>query len=329
MKAFVTGALGQLGQDLRPLLGADTVWTDRTANAELGIEAVDITDQVAVQTAIEAAHPDVIYHCAAYTNVDGAESDEATARAVNVDGTKHVAEAAALVGAKLVIISTDFVFDGTSNVPYVETDEPNPLSVYGRTKLEAEDVALLACKHTFVVRTAWLYGPKKLFSPVKNFPQTMKRLTQDFDQLNTKSPLTPLSKRGELPPLIRQLAEGIEGDFPSEKRPKEISVVNDQTGAPTFSADLAAAIVPLAQSVDFGIWHITNSGQATWYDFAREILKEEISAGKVTVNPIPTSAYPTPAKRPNYSVLDTTMFSETFGVLRPWQEALTEYLEQT
>jgi dTDP-4-dehydrorhamnose reductase len=288
MKAFVTGALGQLGQDLRPLLGSDTVWTDRTANAELGVEAVDIIDEQAVRTAIEAAHPTVIYHCAAYTNVDGAEADEATARAVNVDGTRHVAEAANAVGVKLVIISTDFVFDGQSDRPYKETDEPHPLSVYGQTKLEAEAAALAACDQTFVVRTAWLYGPRKLVAPVKNFPQTMRRLAAERSTMK---------------------------------------VVNDQTGSPTFSADLAAAIIRLTGSDRYGIWHIANSGQATWYEFACEILKEEIAAGTVTVQPISTAEYSTPAQRPQYSVLDSTKFIRAFGPLRSWSAALLESLD--
>ncbi len=287
MKAFVTGALGQLGQDLRPLLGADTVWTDRTAQTELGIEMLDITVEAAVHTAIEAAKPTVVFHCAAYTNVDGAETDEVTARTVNVDGTRSVAEAAQLVGAKLVVLSTDYVFDGETNRPYRETDHPTPLSVYGQTKLEAERVALAACQKTFIVRTAWLYGPKTAVAPVKNFPQTMKKLATERSAIN---------------------------------------VVNDQIGSPTFTTDLAAAMIKLADTVDYGLWHITNSGHATWYDFAREILKDEIASGKVTVKPIPTTDYLTPAKRPKYSVLDTTMFSETFGPLRPWYEALAEYL---
>lgn len=289
MKAFVTGSLGQLGQDLRPLLGLDTIWTDRTTYADLGVDAADIIDEAIVRAAIEAAQPTVIYHCAAYTNVDGAETDEATARAVNVAGTRHVAEAAQAVGATLVVISTDFVFDGTSERPYTETDAPHPLSVYGQTKREAEEAALTACDRTFVVRTAWLYGPKKLVAPVKNFPQTMKRLAAERST---------------------------------------ITVVNDQTGSPTFSADLAAAIITLAKTDEYGVWHITNSGTATWYDFACAILKEEIAAGTVTVNPILTSDYPTPAQRPKYSVLDTTMYTETFGPLRSWQAALAEYLGQ-
>lgn len=314
MKSFVTGALGQLGQELRTLLPTDTVWTDRTANVDLGIEAVDITDQSVVQVAIEEANPDVIYHCAAYTNVDGAETDEAAARAVNIDGTKHVAQAAQAVGAKLVIISTDYVFDGERNRPYVETDEPNPLSVYGRTKLEAEEAALAVCDTTFVVRTAWLYGPSSTVAPVKNFPQTMRRLARER---RMKSPLTPLSKRGELPPLQR----GSEGDLP------EIRVVNDQTGSPTFTKDLVAALIQLAETDEYGIWHVANSGQATWYDFARAILKDEIAAGKVVIKPIPTTDYPLPAKRPKYSALDTTVYSETFGPVRSWQAALAEYLK--
>ena len=287
MKSFVTGALGQLGQELRTLLPTDTVWTDLAANPDLNVEPLDITDAIAVMAAVEAAQPSVIYHCAAYTNVDGAESNQALARAVNVDGTVNVARAAATVGAKLVVLSTDFVFDGTSNAPYRETDQPNPSSVYGQTKLDAERVAQATCQHTFIVRTAWLYGPSVPVAPVKNFPQTMQRLANER---------------------------------------AEITVVNDQTGSPTFTKDLATAILKLAATDGYGVWHITNQGQASWYEFACAILADKIEADAVTVKPISTVEYPTAAKRPAYSVLDTGKFVSRFGPLRFWHAALAGYL---
>ena len=284
---MVTVSLGQLGQDLRTMLPKDTLWTDIRIEPRLDVQALDITDATAVSSVVKTTYPDVIYHCAAYTNVNGAESNQAAVRAVNVNGTRVVAEAAQAVGATLIVLSTDYVFDGQSTRPYTESDEPHSLSVYGQTKLDGERAALASCDRTFVVRTAWLYGPSVTVAPVKNFPQTIQRLAIDRS---------------------------------------ELSVINDQIGSPTFTKDLAVAIVMLAQTDEYGIWHVTNSGQATWYDFACEVLRAEIEAGKVNVNPIPTSAYPTLAKRPQYSVLDTTKFSEAFGQLRPWKSALAEYL---
>ena len=285
MSAFVTGALGQLGQDLLPLIGNDAVLTDQKENTDLNVRALDVTNADAVMAAITVAKPTVVYHCAAYTNVDAAEDAPEIAKAVNEAGTANVAKAAQAVGATLVAISTDYVFDGTSGQAYTETDMPNPQSVYGKTKLASEQVAQANCQRTHVVRSAWLYGPKKLLFPVKNFPQTMKKLAAE--------------------------------------RP-ELTIVNDQIGSPTFTADLAAALVTLSRSDDFGIWHITNAGQASWYDFACEILRDEIAAGLV-VSPIPSSAYPQKAKRPAHSVLDTTKFSTAFGPMRTWQEALADY----
>jgi len=286
--AFVTGALGQLGQDLLPLLGNDVTLTDQRANEALHVQALDVTDAEAVMTAITAVRPSVVYHCAAYTNVDGAEDAPDIANGVNETGTANVAKAAQAVGATLIAISTDYVFDGQSDRPYTENDTPTPQSVYGKTKLASEQAARANCQRTHVVRSAWLYGPKQLLFPVKNFPQTMKKLATE--------------------------------------RP-ELTIVNDQIGSPTFTADLAASLVKLAGSEDFGIWHITNAGQASWYDFAREILKDEIAAGLV-VQSIPSTKYPQKAKRPAFSVLDTTKFSAAFGPLRSWQAALADYQDR-
>ncbi len=287
MKAFVTGSLGQLGQELRTVLPADTVWTDVRTEPALDVRALDITDEATVRSMIERAKPDIVYHCAAYTNVDGAESDEGTARAVNVEGTRYVAETAAAIGAKLVVISTDFVFDGQSDHPYTETDEPHPLSVYGQIKFDGEWAAPEANSRTFIVRTAWLYGPSRSVAPVKNFPETMRWLAHER---------------------------------------RELRVVNDQIGSPTFTKDLAAAISQLAQTEEFGIWHIVNTGQASWYEFACAILKDDIESGTVALQPIPTADYPTAAERPKYSVLDTSKFTARFGPLRSWPAALAEYL---
>lgn len=308
MKYLITGAAGQLGQDLAELLGerpgrellggvehdssevketeATVVLTDLTARPEFGIEALDITDAEAVSALVSRVKPDVILHCAAWTNVDGAEDSPELVEAVNVTGTKNVAIAAESVGAKLVAVSTDYVFNGQTPDGYTEDDATDPLSVYGKTKRDGEKTALENCSKSFVVRSAWLYGPKHERIEVKNFVKTMQRLAKE--------------------------------------RP-ELSVVSDQIGSPTFTYDLAESLLKLAESDEYGIWHIVNSGTASWHEFASAILADAIEEGLV-VKSIPSSDYPTKAKRPQYSVLSTDKFTNRFGVLRSWQDALTDYL---
>lgn len=285
MRALITGAAGQLGQDLAELLGDSAVLTDLHANPEQQIASLDITDEAQVLATVEQANPEVIFHCAAWTNVDGAEDNGEAATAVNVTGTANVAKAAESVGAKLVAVSTDYVFDGTKADGYGEEDATKPLGVYGRTKRDGEVAAQGLCSRTFVVRSAWLYGPKHERIEVKNFPKTMKRLA------------------GERP---------------------ELTIVSDQIGSPTFTYDLAEALLKLAETDEYGIWHIANSGTASWYDFARAILADEIERG-LAVRPITSDEYPTKATRPKYSVLKTDKFANRFGALRSWQDALTDY----
>lgn len=285
MKYLITGAAGQLGQDLAELLGDDAVLTDLKARSEFNIEALDITDAAAVSELITRIKPDVVLHPAAWTNVDGAEDNVDATTKVNVEGTKNVALAAESVGAKLVAISTDYVFDGTKRDGYTEDDLPNPLGVYGKTKADGEKAAQDNCRRTFVVRSASLFGPKHGRIEVKNFVKTMQRLAKE--------------------------------------RP-ELSVVSDQISSPTFSYDLAEALLKLVATDEYGIWHVVNGGTASWHEFASTILADAIEEGLV-VKPIPTSEYPTKATRPQFSVLKTDKFTARFGALRSWQSALADY----
>jgi dTDP-4-dehydrorhamnose reductase len=262
------------------------ILTDLHARPEHHIEALDITAADAVSNLVGRVKPDVILHCAAWTNVDGAEESPDLVAKVNVDGTANVAKAAEAIGAKLVAISTDYVFDGSKADGYREDDPTGPLGVYGSTKRDGELTALEHCSRTFVVRSAWLYGPKHERIEAKNFPKTMRRLASE--------------------------------------RP-ELSVVNDQIGSPTFTYDLAQAVLKLAATDDYGTWHIVNSGTASWHDFACAILADPIEEGLV-VKPIPSSDYPTKATRPQFSVLKTGKFTNRFGPLRSWQAALADYL---
>ncbi len=263
MKALIVGSRGQLGRGLQ-------------ASAPAGVSVVahdydtlDITDRAAVAAMVEAERPDLILNAAAYTAVDKAESDADAAHAVNATAVGLLAEAARGVGARLVHVSTDFVFDGTSGVPYAPDAAPNPLGVYGRTKLEGER---LAGDDALIVRTAWVYAPAG-----GNFVRTMLRL----------------------------MAE----------RP-EVRVVADQIGTPTYAPGLAAALWTLAERRVAGIHHYTDAGAASWYDFAVAIQEEAVTAGllgqAVPVIPIATADFPTPARRPSYSVLDK---SSTFAAL--------------
>ncbi len=310
MKYLITGAAGQLGQDLAELLARDRnsfgdspgvavglpwgvadserlILTDLAAHPEFGIESLDITDTTAVSQLVNRVKPDVILHCAAWTNVDGAEDSAEACGRVNVEGTANLARAAEAVGAKLVAISTDYVFDGSKPDGYTEDDLPDPLSVYGSTKRDGEKAALKHCSRTFVVRSAWLYGPKHERIEVKNFSKTMQRLA---------------------------------------KERSEITVVSDQIGSPTFTYDLAEALLKIAATDEYGIWHIVNGGTASWHEFASVILADAIEEGLV-VKPIPSSEYPTKATRPQYSVLKTDKFTNRFGPLRSWQDALADYLD--
>ncbi len=263
MKVLVTGAKGMLGQDLCPVLedaGYEIIETDR--------EELDITDFSAIEKMFAEEKPDIVVHCAAYTNVDGAESDLEGATLINVTGTENIAKACAKSGATMVYISTDYVFDGTKNEPYTPQDEPNPINNYGLTKLQGEMAVKKQLEKYYIARTSWLYGHHG-----KNFVETM----------------IALSKSG-----------------------KEIKVVNDQFGAPTWTVDLSGGIVKLLEQKPYGTYHVCGGGQTTWWGFAKQI--------GVDVLPCTTEEFPRPAKRPKYSVMDNG------GLCRDWKKALKDYL---
>lgn len=280
MKALITGANGQLGWSLQQTApaGAELICTD--------VAELDICDAAAVDAFVAEHKPDLILNAAAYTAVDKAESEEALALRINAEAVANLATAARLHSARLVHVSTDFVFDGVSGVPYKPDAAPAPVSAYGRTKLAGEQAAGEAA---LIVRTAWVYAPKG-----HNFVRTMLRLMAERD---------------------------------------EVRVVADQIGTPTYAPDLAAALWALATKGITGIHHYTDSGAASWYDFAVAIQEEGLAVGLlnrvVPVIPIATSDYPTPATRPHYSVLDkSSAFAALGGPAPHWRTNLRKMLQE-
>jgi dTDP-4-dehydrorhamnose reductase len=245
---------------------------------------LDITDITNVQTIFDKYKPTFCINTAAYTAVDKAESEPEKAHLINVVGPKNLATACIRHNATLLHISTDFVFDGTRKSPYSEVDIPNPTGVYGQTKLEGEKAVQEICAKYYIVRTSWVYSQ---FG--NNFLKTMLRLASEKDSL---------------------------------------SVVNDQIGTPTNAVDLATALIAIIQNSrrypannNYGIYNFSNEGQCSWYDFAREIFLQHNNA--IRLQPIATSGFPIPAKRPAYSVLDKSKIKEVFGIkIINWKESL-------
>ncbi len=278
MSWLITGGSGQLGNSVSQELdkhGIDFLaWNSRD---------LDITQSSTVSETIEKLAPTVIINCAAWTDVDGAESHEIAASRVNSDGPENLSVAAKLSNSKLIHVSTDYVFSGESQSPWKITDEINPQSAYGRTKAQGDRRVLATYpESSFVVRTAWLYS-----SWGKNFAKTM----------------TKLARKGD----------------------GEVRVVNDQVGQPTSASDLAKQLVELGLSTaPAGIYHGTNSGQATWFEFAQEIFKlAGADVGRVI--PVSSSEYPRPAKRPSYSVLSHDAWARTsIKPMRDWRIALAD-----
>lgn len=278
MRILITGAKGQLGTEL-----ADNADQQKHELVLADKEEFDLTDKASIESFLEKTKPETIINCAAYTQVDAAETDEAMARKVNADAPETMARWCAKSGAKLIQISTDYVFSGNHPTPYTEEDAPDPQSVYGRTKFEGERRVAEADGNAIIVRTAWLYSPYG-----KNFVKTMLKLMAEKEELR---------------------------------------VVADQIGSPTCAADLARALLALADKNGVqGIYHFTNEGVASWYDLAHAIA--EYSGSKCRVLPIKTEAYPTPAKRPAYSVLDKSKIKDLIGPIRHWREALKNCLEK-
>ena len=278
MTWLITGSSGQLGIAVSQELGERGILFNAWGSQDL-----DITQRPIVRDIIAKLSPKVIINCAAWTDVDGAESSELSASRVNSDGAENVALAAKEIDAKLIHISTDYVFSGQSESPWKVDDEINPQSAYGRTKAEGERrVQAGYPERTSIVRTAWLYSPWG-----RNFAKTMTKLA-------------------------------IKGSG-------EVRVVDDQVGQPTSAMDLARQLVELGLSASpAGVYHGTNSGQATWFEFAREIFKLA-GADVVRVIPVSSSEYPRPAKRPAYSVLSHESWVKTsVKPMRDWRIALAE-----
>jgi dTDP-4-dehydrorhamnose reductase len=308
-KILLTGRNGQVGHELERLLPAlgETIAFDR--------EHLDLTKPADLRRTIAEIRPQIIVNAAAYTAVDKAESDEAVARAINTEAPRVMAEEAKKLGAVLVHYSTDYVFDGTKNSPYEESDATNPLGVYGKTKLEGEEAIRETGAQHLIFRTAWVYATRG-----RNFLLTILRLACEREELR---------------------------------------IVRDQIGAPTWCREIARGTAAILSSLTFqdghlesapgvaGTYHMTAGGAASWYDFARSILEEASQApadrtwfndatrGRAVIAkrvfPITTDQYPTPARRPAYSVLSNARLNRTFALELPnWREQLhSAFCEQS
>ncbi|MGF7145345.1 dTDP-4-dehydrorhamnose reductase [Anaerotaenia torta] len=283
-RVMITGASGQLGLALCRLMKGQARYEilQTGVDENSALNRLDITDEAEVENYIKENRPDIIINCAAFTAVDLCESQEDTAYRVNALGVRYLAQASERIGAKLVHVSTDYVFDGQAERPYEEEDSPNPVSAYGRTKRAGECFALENCSRLYIVRTAWVYGEGK------NFVKTMLRLAESGSS---------------------------------------IRVVEDQYGTPTSALELARAILFLVETDAYGIYHATCEGSTNWYEFACTIFQ---AAGlEVMPEPIPTSKYPTPARRPMYSVLDNKALREKHGYyMKDWKDAFYEFMAE-
>ncbi|WP_449260269.1 dTDP-4-dehydrorhamnose reductase [Enterococcus casseliflavus] len=275
---FITGGNGQLGTELRHLL-------DERGAAYLSTDAaeMDITDAQATMAKIKEVQPTVIFHCAAYTAVDKAEDEgKELDEKINVDGTKNVAMAAEAVGATLIYISTDYVFDGTKkDGEYATDDQVNPQNEYGRTKLLGEEAVQSIMSKYYIIRTSWVFGQYG-----DNFVFTMQRLAKEHDTL---------------------------------------TVVNDQFGRPTWTRTLTEFMTyVITNDAPNGIYHLSNDNHCSWYEFAKEILKETA----VTVKPVTSAEFPQKATRPQYSVMDLSKAKEIGFEIPTWQEAVGNILSR-
>lgn len=278
MKVLVTGVKGQLGYDVVNELekrGLEAVGVD--------IQEMDITDADSVSSVIGEAAPDGVIHCAAYTAVDAAEDNVEICRKVNAEGTQNIANMCRKLDIPMIYISTDYVFDGQGERPWLPDDERAPLNVYGQTKYEGELAVQNTLDKYFIVRIAWVFGLNG-----KNFIKTMLNLGKTRDHL---------------------------------------TVVNDQFGSPTYTYDLARLLVDMIQTDKYGIYHATNEGICTWYEFACEIFRQ---AGiDVQVTPVTADQYPAKAKRPSNSRMSKDKLEENgFERLPSWKDALGRYLKE-
>jgi len=291
MKIFVTGSGGMLGYDVceclrgyHKITGLDIPGKKASSAGGLDFHGIDITDRGPLSAVFREEAPEVVIHCAAWTDVDGCEEDPGRAERVNFNGTVNTGKAALDVNAHLIFISTDFIFDGNSAQPYLENDPAFPLNVYGKTKLRSEEWIKENMASYTVVRTSWLFG-----------------------------------RHG------RNFAETIRGKALSGER---LRIVDDQTGSPTYTRDLALSLGKIIDQGDLHdgqTYHITNSGQCSWYEFAKEIVSINGLDASI-VEPISSGELTRAARRPLFSVLSNENFNKRIKHhMRPWQEALKEY----
>jgi len=282
MRVLVTGSTGQVGSEIVRKIRAGGHDVIAPVRAQM-----DFLDPDAVARQVDNLRPEWVINCAAWTQVDKAETESEKAFVINRDSPGRLAEAVARHGVRLLHVSTDFVFDGAQTQPYREDDSPNPIGIYGQSKYEGEEAVLAALPGATLLRTAWVYGVHG-----HNFVKT----------------------------IIRVAAEG-----------KPLRVVDDQVGSPTWARDIAGAITVLVEKEASGLFHYTSAGSTSWHGFATAILAEAAQAGfeleTDTVEPVPTSAWPTPAARPAYSVLDTHKIRELLEAPIPdWRDSLKSML---
>lgn len=247
----------------------------------MGKSSLDITKDDVVNHVVSKINPDIIIHCAAYTQVDKAEAEPDTAFLINAIGTRNIAIAAQIINAKLIYISTDYVFDGCSTTPYDEFSPVSPINIYGRSKLAGENMVRDFHSRFFIIRTSWVFGQNG-----NNFVKTMLTLSKEREQL---------------------------------------MVVNDQIGCPTYTVDLAKCIAQIMESNKFGVFHVSNSGSCSWYEFAKEVFQQT----KIPINltPCTTVDFPRPAKRPRYSVMDhMRLRMNDFDAMPHWKSGLNRFL---
>lgn len=276
MRILITGAQGQLGTELCHLLDEKNIEYVGTGSSDL-----DITDKKVVADYFNEYKPELVYHCAAFTAVDAAEEEpgKTANQKVNVDGTKNIAEASEKIGATMVYISTDYVFDGKNEDMYTEDSIPNPQNEYGRAKLAGEKAVSEIMSKYYIIRTSWVFGKYG-----KNFVYTMLRLAETHDHL---------------------------------------TIVNDQMGRPTWTRTLAEFMnYAVENNIPYGLYQLSNEGLCTWYEFAKEILKDK----NIKIDPVTSDEYPQKAYRPKHSVMDLAKVENTGFEVINWQKALSNFL---
>jgi dTDP-4-dehydrorhamnose reductase len=280
----VTGKNGQLGWEISQMIAS---YEEAFEFLFTGREDLDLSKPETIAPFFSKFKPDYFINCAAYTLVDKAETEQEMAYITNAESVGLIAQQCAIIDAKLITISTDYVFDGNGVSPYTIDTPTHPVNYYGYSKWMGEQLALNNCAHSIVIRTSWVYSAHG-----NNFVKTMLRLMTD--------------------------------------RP-ELKVVADQIGSPTYAADLAETILKIIVSIEegnahYGIYQYSNTGVISWFDFAKAIAK--IGGKNCTVLPIPSSAYPTPAKRPGYSVMDTSGLVKDYGIeLKGWERSLEKCIQ--